>query len=60
MARLSPVERKTRARDRKAFVKAMLRVLRTAALLGPVGNEILTEWTSRRLANLERERREVR
>jgi len=60
MSRLSAAKSKARARDRKAFVRAMLRVLRSAYLHGPLGQECIDEQTQRRLANLERERRDVR
>ncbi len=57
---MSAAKRKARARDRKAFVRAMLRVLAHATLLGPIGNEMLHDHAARRLANLERERRDLR
>ena len=59
MKRKTLAQKRTSARDRKAFVKAQLRLLRTASLIGPYGQEHLDEPVQRRLANLERERRSV-
>lgn len=59
MKRKTLAQKRTSARDRKAFVKAQIRILRAAHLGGPYGQEHLEESAQRRLANLERERRSV-
>jgi hypothetical protein len=55
--KMSAAKKREKARDRKAFARVQRRILSTAYLQGPIGQETLDEATSRRLANLERERR---
>ncbi len=57
--KLTAAKTRERARDRKTFVRLQLRILRAAYLAGPSGQETLNEETSRRLANLESERRRL-
>jgi hypothetical protein len=56
---MSAAKRRELARDRKAFVRLQLRILRKADLHGPYGQEYLDESTQRRLANIESERRRL-
>jgi hypothetical protein len=55
----SAAKKREKARDRKAFARVQRRILSAAYLQGPIGQEYLDDTTSRRLANLESERRRL-
>lgn len=56
---MAAAKRRERARDRQAFARQQRRILSTTYLQGPIGQECLDETTQRRLAVLERERRDL-